>query len=425
MTPPNPRPQPTPPASGAEARGERVGAGLPGGAVTGRAGGGKAGRGRVGKRGDRAGHVAFPLPAAASLDGFGLGEFELPGELEATSPPEERGSGRDDVRLLVARRAGLTVEHHAFRELPGLLEPGDVLVVNTSATLSAAVDGTVGGTGEPVVVHFSTRRSAAEWVVELRSPDGHGSTRQRRSTGPVTVRLAGGAELTLLAPVSAVAAARLWVGRFNTMEPLAYLDRHGRPIRYAYTDADRPPAAYQTVFARALAEASGPAAAGSAEMPSAARPFTAELVTQLVSRGVQVVPVTLHTGVASVESHEPPYAEWFEVPEPTVRAVQSARRAGSRVVAVGTTAVRALESACDESGALRAASGWTELVITPQRGVRVVDGLLTGLHEPRASHLLMLEAVAGRPLLDRSYAAALRERYLWHEFGDLHLILTR
>ena len=434
-------------AGGGKSNGRQGGAELPGGAAAGaapvdgsgragdaKAGGGlatvtRAGRGRVGKRGDRAGHVAFPVPAAewgaASLDGFGLGEFELPGELEATSPPEERGSGRDDVRLLVARRAGLAVEHHAFRELPGLLEPGDVLVVNTSATLSAAVDGTVDGTGEQVVVHFSTRRSAAEWVVELRSPDGHGSTRQRRSTGPVTVRLAGDGELTLLAPVSAVAAARLWVARFRTMEPLAYLDRHGRPIRYAYTDADRPPAAYQTVFARALAEASGPAAAGSAEMPSAARPFTAELVTQLVSRGVQVVPVTLHTGVASVESHEPPYAEWFEVPEPTVRVVESARRAGSRVVAVGTTAVRALESACDESGTLRAASGWTELVITPQRGVRVVDGLLTGLHEPHASHLLMLEAVAGRPLLDRSYAAALRQRYLWHEFGDLHLILAR
>jgi S-adenosylmethionine:tRNA ribosyltransferase-isomerase len=379
------------------------------------------------RRGDRAGHLAYPLAgpeadAGVSLDGFGVDEFELPGELEATAPPEERGRGRDDVRLLVARRAGLAVDHHTFRELPRLLEPGDVLVVNVSATLSAAVDGTVHGSGEPVVVHFSTRRSANEWVVELRTPDGRGSTRQRIGGGrPLPVRLAGGAELTPLTPVSA----RLWKARFAVPEPLGYLERHGRPIRYSYTDADRPPAAYQTVFARALAEAAGPAAAGSAEMPSAARPFTAELVTQLVSRGVLVVPITLHTGVASVESHEPPYAEWFEVPEPTVRAVESARRAGSRVVAVGTTAVRALESACDREGVLRPASGWTELVITPKRGVRVVDGLLTGLHEPRASHLLMLEAVAGRPLLDRSYAEALHERYLWHEFGDLHLLLAR
>jgi S-adenosylmethionine:tRNA ribosyltransferase-isomerase len=375
------------------------------------------------RRGDRAGHRAFPVEPA-SLEGFGLDEFELPGDLEATSPPEERGSGRDDVRLLVARGDGSRVGHHAFRELPQLLDPGDVLVVNTSATLSAAVDGSATGTGdtgdavEEVVVHFSTRRSEQDWVVELRTPDGRGSTRQRTGSGSGSgagvVRLVGGARLSLLAPVSE----RLWLARFSGAEPLAYLGRFGRPIRYSYTDTDRPASAYQTVFA------TDSATAGSAEMPSAARPFTTDLVTRLVSRGVLVVPITLHTGVASVESHEPPYAEWFEVPEVTARTVAAARRAGSRVVAVGTTAVRALESAA-EGGALRAASGWTELVVTPERGVRVVDGLLTGLHEPRASHLLMLEAIAGRPLLDASYAEALRERYLWHEFGDLHLILTR
>ncbi|WP_370102975.1 S-adenosylmethionine:tRNA ribosyltransferase-isomerase [Streptacidiphilus sp. MAP12-20] len=373
-----------------------------------------------------------------------LGDWELPSELEATAPPEERGGrGRDDVRLLVARQEGLTVTHHAFRELPGLLEPGDVLVVNTSATLPAAVDGRVTETGEPVVVHFSTRRSESEWVVELRSPDGRGSTRQRVHGGElVTVRLTGGARLSLLAPLgrscdavmagdgdvavdgasasaSASASVRLWRGCFGAADPLAYLARYGRPIRYAYTDADRALAAYQTVFA------APPTTAGSAEMPSAARPFTAELVTRLVSSGVQIAPLTLHAGVASVESHEPPYAEWFEVPEATARLVNTARAAGSRVVAVGTTAVRALESSAGPDGVVRARSGWTELVITPERGVRAVDGLLTGFHEPRASHLLMLEAVAGRRLLDRSYAEALREGYLWHEFGDLHLILTR
>jgi S-adenosylmethionine:tRNA ribosyltransferase-isomerase len=409
------------------------------------------------KRGDRAGHLAYPVrDAGAALDGFGVGEFELPEELEAVAPPEERGrAGRDDVRLLLGRFAdasdggGPRASHHAFRDLPRLLEPGDVLVVNTSATLPAAVDGQVTGTGEQVVAHFSTRRSARRWVVELRSPDGRGSTRQRlQADAPVRVRLTGGGVLTQLAPLtraeplggpaplgrrapqartgaSARGVARLWTADFAVADPLAYLATHGRAIRYAYTDTDRPLAAYQTVFARSLAELEGPPTAGSAEMPSAARPFTAELVAQLVSRGVQIVPITLHTGVASVEAHEPPYPEWFEVPGPTARAVEAARRAGSRVVAVGTTAVRALESAADPDGTLRAASGWTGLVITPERGVRVVDGLLTGLHEPRASHLLMLEAIAGRPLLDLSYAEALRERYLWHEFGDLHLLLAR
>ncbi|WP_370109512.1 S-adenosylmethionine:tRNA ribosyltransferase-isomerase [Streptacidiphilus sp. MAP12-33] len=357
----------------------------------------------------------------------GLGDWELPAELEAAAPPEERGrDGRGDVRLLVAEEragAGPLITHHAFGELPGLLRPGDVLVVNNSATLPAALDGRVAETGEPVVVHFSTRRAESEWVVELRSPDGHGSTRQRVHDGTlVTVRLTGGARLTLLSRVGdrAGGSSRLWRACFAAADPLAYLARYGRPIRYGYTSADRPLSAYQTVFAEPVASAG----AGSAEMPSAARPFTAELVTRLVSRGVLVVPITLHTGVASVESHEPPYAEWFEVPEVTARVVNAARGAGSRVIAVGTTAVRALESATDPEGVVRARSGWTELVITPERGVRAVDGLLTGFHEPRASHLMMLEAVAGRPLLDRSYAEALRERYLWHEFGDLHLILA-
>ncbi|MFC5907359.1 S-adenosylmethionine:tRNA ribosyltransferase-isomerase [Streptacidiphilus monticola] len=374
-----------------------------------------------GKRGDRAGHRAQP-------DAFAE-DFELPEDLEASAPVEERGgSGRDDVRLLVARGdagtgADAGVTHHRFAELPRLLAPGDVLVVNTSATLPAAVDGMVVESGERVVVHFSTRRTADEWVVELRSPDGRGSTKQRTATGPVTVRLAGGALLALR--TAAADGRRLWRAVLGAEDPVAYLRRFGRPIRYRYTDADRPLTAYQTVFADALAEVRGTADAGSAEMPSAARPFTPELVTQLVSAGVLVVPITLHTGVASVESHEPPYAEWFDVPATTARVVTEARRAGGRVVAVGTTAVRALESAAGPDGAVRAARGWTELVVTPERGVRAVDGLLTGLHEPRASHLLMLEAIAGRDLLARSYAEALRARYLWHEFGDLHLVLRR
>ncbi|WP_143671114.1 S-adenosylmethionine:tRNA ribosyltransferase-isomerase, partial [Streptomyces sp. Ru87] len=243
----------------------------------------------------------------------------------------------------------------------------------------------------------------------------------------------------------------------------ALMERYGRPVRYGYTERDQPLSAYQTVFAErpVYAEPPGPpgrvpcpaadgggarqgsapqapgdgssegAGDGSAEMPSAARPFTAELVAELVSRGVQVAPLRLHTGVASAEAYEPPYPERFAVPEATAWLVNAARAAGGRVVAVGTTAVRALESAAGTDGVVRAAAGWTDLVVTPRRGVRVVDGLLTGLHEPEASHLLMLEAVAGRAgpagraALVRGYAAALAERYLWHEFGDSHLILSR
>ncbi|MEW2000890.1 S-adenosylmethionine:tRNA ribosyltransferase-isomerase [Streptomyces coelicoflavus] len=348
----------------------------------------------------------------------------VPEELSARVPVEQRGPGldRDGVRLLVSR--GTEVSHHVFGELPGLLRAGDLLVVNTSPTLAAAVDGRVGHAC--VVVHFSTRGDDGRWAVELREPDGRGTTRARADVvewrgcgGPAgtKVRLPGGARLVLEEPLSA-RGERLWWARVSGAEVPALLREHGRPIRYSYTERDQPLSVYQTVFA--LPPGDG---AGSAEMPSAARPFTARLVAELVSRGVQFAPVTLHTGVASAESHEPPYPERFAVPEASARLINAVRAGDGRVVAVGTTAVRAVESAVGTDGVVRARAGWTDLVVTPERGVRVVEGLLTGLHEPEASHLLMLEAVAGRAAIDRGYDAAVRGRYLWHEFGDVHLLL--
>ncbi|MFD4247764.1 S-adenosylmethionine:tRNA ribosyltransferase-isomerase [Streptomyces sp. NPDC058525] len=428
----------------------------------------------------------------------------MPPSLAARVPAEQRGPGlgRDSVRLLVSR-GSTEVSLRPFRELPGLLRAGDVLVVNTSATLPAAVDGRLGR--EDVVVHFSTRGDDGRWSVELRTPAGGGTTRPHAG-GPAgaVVELPGGHALVLEEPLSA-GADRLWWARpverelppvgaagrpeggpgvqqaygagaagrsgGGTPGPLredgpgaagrsgggvagplredgpgaagrsgggvagplredgpgaggrpegvpGLLGAYGRPIRYAYTERDQPLAAYQTVFAVPAADGSG-----SAEMPSAARPFTAELVARLVSRGVQFAPLTLHTGVASQEAHEPPYPERYEVPAATAWLVNAARAAGGRVIAVGTTAVRALESAADARGRVRAARGWTDLVVTPERGVRAVDGLLTGLHEPEASHLLMLEAVAGRAAVRLGYAEAAARLCLWHEFGDVHLLL--
>lgn len=340
---------------------------------------------------------------------------EVPEELSARVPVEQRGPGldRDSVRLLVSR--GTAVSHHAFVELPRLLRAGDLLVVNTSPTLAAAVGGWIGHAR--VVVHFSTRGDDGRWAVELRDPDGRGTTRARAGAPAGTeVRLAGGARLVLEEPLSA-RGERLWWARVSR-DVLGVLREHGRAIRYAYTERDQPLSAYQTVFALP-----SPDGAGSAEMPSAGRPFTARMVAELVSRGVQFAPVTLHTGVASGEAHEPPYPERFVVPEASARLIGAVRAGGGRVIAVGTTAVRAVESAAGADGVVRARAGWTDLVVTPERGVRVVDGLLTGLHEPEASHLLMLEAVAGRAAIGRGYEEALRGRYLWHEFGDVHLVL--
>ncbi|NGO47096.1 S-adenosylmethionine:tRNA ribosyltransferase-isomerase [Streptomyces ureilyticus] len=363
-----------------------------------------------------------------------IAAVQIPEELLARVPVEQRGLGgdRDGVRLLVSCGAQ-EVSHHAFVELPGLLRAGDLLIVNTSSTLAAAVDGRLGHAR--VVVHFSTLGEDGRWAVELRDPDGRGTTRARAG-GPAgtEVRLPGDVRLVLEEPLT-TRSPRLWWARVSEPDVPGLLRRHGRPIRYSYTEQDQPLSVYQTVFA--LPSADG---VGSAEMPSAARPFTPRLVAELVSRGVQFAPVTLHTGVASAEAHEPPYPERFAVPEASARLINAAkakqirrealpwkggggRREGGRVIAVGTTAVRAVESAVGPDGVVRAAEGWTDLVVTPERGVQVVDGLLTGLHEPEASHLLMLEAIAGPAAIRRSYDEALRGRYLWHEFGDMHLVL--
>ncbi|MFI6409530.1 S-adenosylmethionine:tRNA ribosyltransferase-isomerase [Streptomyces sp. NPDC050548] len=340
----------------------------------------------------------------------------VPEELSARVPAEQRGPGldRDAVRLLVSR--GTEVSHHGFGELPRLLRAGDLLVVNTSPTLAAAVDGWIGHAR--VVVHFSTRGDDGRWAVELRDPDGKGTSRARAG-GPAgtEIRLPGDARLALEEPLSA-RGERLWWARVSGSGVAELLGEHGRPIRYSYTERDQPLSVYQTVFSLPAEDG-----VGSAEMPSAARPFTARMVAELVSRGVQFAPITLHTGVASAEVHEPPYPERFAVSEASARLINAVRAGDGRVIAVGTTAVRAVESAVGSDGVVRARAAWTDLVVTPERGVRVVDGLLTGLHEPEASHLLMLEAVAGRAAVDRSYEEALCGLYLWHEFGDVHLIL--
>jgi S-adenosylmethionine:tRNA ribosyltransferase-isomerase len=283
-----------------------------------------------------------------------------------------------------------------------------VLVVNTSATLPAALPV---ADDRGLVVHLSTELSTGRWLVELRQAAGKATTPYAGGTVGQRYPLPGGASVTLRQPYSA---GRLWVASVDAGDVTDLLDRYGRPIRYGYVSRPWPLSYYQTVFATHP---------GSAEMPSAARPFTDRIVTRLVSAGVLVVPVLLHTGVASPEAHERPYPERFSVPETTARVVTAARHDGGRVIAVGTTAVRALESAVRPDGTLAGRRGWTDLVVTPERGVRVVDGVLTGLHEPRASHLDMLTAIAGADLLAACYAEAVAAGYLWHEFGDLNLLI--
>ncbi len=346
---------------------------------------------------------------AARSDRF---TYDLPPGLEASEPPEARGLTRDAVRMLVAYRGDGSLIHSTFAQLPGFLDAGDLVVVNTSGTIPAAVDARAGdGTG--LVIHLSTHLEGDRWVVEPRRIDGRSTRRWSGSPPPERVALSGGATLALDEPYGD--AGRLWIATLALgQRPLTWLAVHGRPIRYGYVERPWPIGTYQSVYTTEP---------GSAEMPSAGRPFTPEVITRLVAKGVGVSPVVLHTGVASLEADELPYPERVRVPPVTAERVNAAHRCGHRVVAVGTTVVRALESVADGDGLTHPYDGWTDLVVTPERGVRVVDGLLTGWHEPASSHLLMLEAVTGRDVSRASYAAALDEGYRWHEFGDVHLIL--
>src|SRR6201996_5489516 len=341
-------------------------------------------------------------------------EFTLPSDLEAHDPPESRGTPRDGVRLLVSQGTTGEISHHRFGELPGLLRPGDLIVVNTSGTLPAEVVAIpADNSGPGLAVHFSTAWPDGGWLVELRSITGPATVPYPGGEPGDSMALPAGARLTLDERVTG----RLWRARLSTAV-VPYLLRYGVPIRYSYVRQDWPLAAYQTVFATRP---------GSAEMPSASRPFTPEVVTRLVARGITFAPLTLDTGVSSLEGDEEPYPEPYEVPPATARLVNLTRRTGGRVIAAGTTVVRALETAARAEpggdGMVAAAAGWTSHVVTPDVPLLAVDALLTGLHEPRSSHLRMLAGFAGPELLRRCYRAAVDDRYLWHEFGDVHLLL--
>jgi S-adenosylmethionine:tRNA ribosyltransferase-isomerase len=335
-------------------------------------------------------------------------DLDRPRSLEARLPPEARGLPRDGVRLLATH--GDASDHRTFRDLPELLEPGDLLVVNESATVPASLPAH-SASGE-ILLNLCTHYGGRMWLAEPRWGVG--------APGPV--------------PLSPDALVRAGSSRFRPIAPYPGIDRLwffdaegdvartmaevGRPIRYGYLREAFPLDAYQTVFARVP---------GSAEMPSAGRPFSARVLARLTDRGVGVAPVVLHAGVSSLEggpdaSEIPPvYPEPFDVPAATADRVNTTRRSGHRVVAVGTTVLRALETAWTECGVVPR-RGFTRLVLGPGRPVRSADGLITGFHDSRTSHLALLFAFAGEGRVRAAYSEAIRAGYLWHEFGDSHLL---
>ena len=344
-------------------------------------------------------------------------------QLPASEPPEARGLERDEVRLLVSRPCA-PATHMLFHDIASVLDRGDLLVVNASGTMKASIQARR-TFGMRVELHLSTQLPGGLWVVEVRQSDITGSKPLRLGMAGEVLRLPEGGRASILAPYPFVgdlfARARLWTAALELPAPFdEYLERFGAPIRYSYVPRSWPMEYYQTIFARET---------GSAEMPSAGRPFTPRVLNALHDAGVAVSPIVLHTGVASLEDHEPPYEERFRVPADTAALVNRTHASGGRVIAVGTTVVRALETVTDENGDTHPGSGWTDVVIGPGRPVRAVDGLLTGFHEATATHLALVREVArrmhpnGETLLQQSYAEALERGYLLHEFGDVHLLL--
>jgi S-adenosylmethionine:tRNA ribosyltransferase-isomerase len=352
---------------------------------------------------------------------FSTLEFSLPPELEASEPPEARGLRRDQVHLMISNYSTDHIRHARFDSLSNFLDRDDVLIINTSRTRNAALIATRAD-GSLLELHLSIHLEQDLWTVEVRSLDDSGKSKHLEDAriGEI-LSLPEAVSAILLGPYesdcndNSTPSKTVWQATLNLPTPEEdYFARHGFPIRYNYVTDRWPLPYYQTVYATET---------GSAEMPSAGRPFTSELLPKLASKGVRIAPLILHTGISNLESHEPPYKEYYRVPSGTAELVNRAHESGKRVVAVGTTVVRALESVTNADGVTHAGEGWTCLVISPRRGLRTVDALLTGMHEPKASHLAILETLAGQSHIKIAYDAALQRGYLWHEFGDMHLIL--
>ena len=335
-------------------------------------------------------------------------DFARPTDLFASQPPEMRGQTRDNVRLMVSSPEGDNT-HHVFTDLPNLLRPEDLLVVNESATVPASLPAT-GRLGN-IRLNLSTRFSNNFWIAEPRWSSS--------KPGPLPVEEGetlqiGDATTKLLKPYPGIP--RLWFTTFD-ISTTNLMARYGEPIHYSYAPA-YPMEAYQTLFSKFP---------GSVEMPSAARPISPRVRDMLLARGVGITGIILHTGVSSLEIEDETvedqtlYPEVFHVSNATASAVNATRARGGRVVAVGTTVMRALETAWTGT-AVRACTGSTRLYVHPGVSVHVADGLLTGLHDPVTSHLAMLSALAGIERVKTAYEVAIEHRYLWHEFGDSHLI---
>jgi S-adenosylmethionine:tRNA ribosyltransferase-isomerase len=343
--------------------------------------------------------------------------FVLPQELSAKEPPERRGISRDQVRLLVIDRATGRIEHSRFDKINKYLREGDLLVFNSSRTLPASLSGCGATHGPCMEARLAQRLPDGSWLALLLCEQGD----------PFGCGLRAGMQIEFAEKLAATVLERdeniprLWRLRFSISgtELVDLIYRLGKPIRYEYVSAPWDLDYYQTVYATEP---------GSAEMPSAGRAFTWKLLFELKRCGIDTAYVVLHTGLSSYMDDEldrlhPASEEEYFVNRLTAEKIRRSRQSGGRVIAVGTTVVRALESATNENGSVTEVHGYTRLKIDDHHRLRAVNGLLTGLHEPEASHLDLLSAFLPAQRIQAAYEEAVAQRYLWHEFGDLNLIL--
>ncbi len=346
-------------------------------------------------------------------------DYQLPKKLECSLPTEERGIQRDEVKLLISKTSDDSVQHTIFHQLVDHLEEGDVLVVNTSGTLKASLRAQRGD-GTQLIVNLSTRINDSDFLVEIRQAVGQESKRFYGIQEGEILQLPNNGILKINGLYHRAnnqeTHIQLWKVELRLKEPLMdYLNQYGQAIKYGQIDQTYPISYYQTVFAKEV---------GSSEMPSAGRAFSPELLNRLIAKGVQIVPILLHTGISSLEVNERPYPEYYKMEEEAAQKINQAIQTNKRIIAVGTTVVRTLVSCKDGNGYLKASKGWTDAYVTPDTDISFITGLLTGFHEPKASHLLMMQAFASAAHFQKVYGEAIEQEYYWHEFGDLHLILT-
>ncbi|MBS8264235.1 S-adenosylmethionine:tRNA ribosyltransferase-isomerase [Mesobacillus boroniphilus] len=336
-------------------------------------------------------------------------DFYLPSFLNASHPPERRGLRRDQVKMMVLDRITGNVVHDQFIQLEQYLNAGDILVLNNSRTIPAILkgewhrNGKVFGTN--VELRLARKKNDSVWEALIIA--------KNVETGDCFKF----SEAFAAKVVGEVFKSPLKMIQFTLQGKDLYEEIYsmGEPIRYEYIHHPWNLDYYQTVFA------SQP---GSVEMPSAGRAFSWELLLKLQQKGVKLAFLQLHTGLSYLlddeYAHSPEdHFEEYSILHEDMEAIVKAKGSGGRIIAAGTTVVRALETAAANS----TIKGWTNLYITSDYELQLVDGIITGFHEPKASHLDMLTAFIDENMLFEAYNIAIQQHYLWHEFGDINLII--